>query len=240
MSENEKTPTERSGPDPRDYGFEDDRPYAANPSGTEKVDSSSINLNVPAGEGDAPPLTPEQLTRLNGYARSWHRYFAKSVDITLGITVVGFVFGILIGLFRPQYLPVGILQETAFGAVMLFVAIAFEAIMISRLGTTPGKLLFKTRITDANGNRLSLPRSLKRSYYCLFAGLGLGLPLFGLIGNLAGRYQLENNGVTIWDRASDAFVHHGDMSPIWIVFAISVCVLMIAYQIYLQFLTMAF
>lgn len=90
---------------------------------------------------------------------SWNRWLARLMD-----------YGVfyLIGLLLSLMLPFDFSDKFyfTFALQVPIVWSPIEALLITLLGTTPGKALFGVLVRDVSGNKLSFPLSLKRA--CFF------------------------------------------------------------------------
>lgn len=140
--------------------------------------------------------------------RPWIRYWARSTDTMLTALSVGGIIGTL-SVFAPISLPEGRGADAVFGAVILLVMIPVEALMLSLFGTTPGKWLFRIRVTTKGGKLLTYPQALRRSADVWLRGMGTGLiPLITLITSINAYRKLSSEGATSWDRAGNYTVSH--------------------------------
>ncbi len=84
----------------------------------------------------------------------------------------------------------------------------FEAYMITRWGTTPGKALLGIRITDKNGDHLGYAASLRRSLGVFVVGLACYIWFLPIISSLFAFYYLWWHGRTFWDSTTNTKVTH--------------------------------
>lgn len=89
-----------------------------------------------------------------------------------------------------------------------FLWVPVEALLLSTWGTTPGKWLMKTTVTDKSGNKLRFPAAFARSLYVWSWGLGIGFPYATLIGEMFSYLDLRNKGTTRWDAQWGYRVRH--------------------------------
>jgi len=134
--------------------------------------------------------------------RPWVRYWARMLDIFLFSLLVGFAIGVL----APSILDA---PDVVVGFFVMQMWVFQESILLSTLGTTPGKWLLRTRVRDANGNKLSLSSALGRSFSVWLKGCGLGIPIISLVTLIGSRGGLKRTGTTSWDRAGQYVVTHG-------------------------------
>ena len=90
----------------------------------------------------------------------------------------------------------------------LFAWVFVEALLLASFGSTPGKWLLNTRVIAQDGENPSFPKALRRSLGVWWRGLGLGLPLIGLITQISSYSKLKEDGITPWDRAAGLMVTH--------------------------------
>ena len=107
---------------------------------------------------DAPP-------RMN---LPWRRFWARRFDYflycaALSLLLRDFIYGEGISILLN--LP-----------AMLFI----EPMLLSLLGTTPGKAIFGIRVTDPDGSRLDYQTALERTWTVMWEGMALNLPLVTL------------------------------------------------------------
>lgn len=147
--------------------------------------------------------------------RPWLRYLARMIDVSLFGTIVGGIWYTI----HPASPP-----ETDFivGLVVLFLWIFFESALITFTGTTPGKWLINTRITDTSGSNPTFFDSLSRSGQVYATGLGLGLPIVSLITMVLSFRHLTKFGQAEWDRSAGTVVIHKHMTPLKIGLTITV------------------
>ncbi len=168
----------------------------------------------------APPTTTlrqrAESARAQGVrqVRPWVRYFARTADFWICGFLVGVVTGIA-GLASD-------IPQIVFGLVIPFLWIFIEALLLSTCGTTPGKWLFSTWVSDAMGNRLSFSNALSRAFSVWFMGLGLGLPIVNFITLIVSYVKLKNQGITSWDREGRYAVIHEGLSAVRITIAVLV------------------
>ncbi len=137
--------------------------------------------------------------------RPWTRFFARSFDYLLFSIVVGF----LVGLFAPYEFEI---NDFLFGYLIVFIWIFFEAIFVSKLGATPGKWIFRTKVLDSSGRKLPFSRALWRSFTVWWRGLGCGIPIVQLATIGIEHGKLTTGGFTTWDKIGGFTVSHEKLS----------------------------
>ena len=139
--------------------------------------------------------------------RPWVRFWARFCDIYLFV----FTFGVVCGIVCPSVLE---LPDAFVGISIMLMWVFVEAGFLSAWGTTPGKWLLKTKVKDLRGGNLSFSNALSRSFLVLFKGLGLGIPIVGLITLCVAHSNLKKQGWTSWDRENGSVVVHARISEI--------------------------
>lgn len=133
--------------------------------------------------------------------RPWVRYLARIVDVWIFSVLVG----ITAGLFAPSILNV---PDAVLTVGILFVWVFQESILLANCGTTPGKWLFKIKVRNGRGKKLSYSDALNRSFSVLFKGMGAGIPIISLISLLSSKSKLKKDGITTWDEDGGHVVIH--------------------------------
>ena len=149
--------------------------------------------------------------------RPWHRLAARMFDYA--------IWGLVLALLLSQLRALGVIPEAAaywlthpFLAPVVITAswMPIEALLITSVGTTPGKWLFgiylQFSISDAYARRdtsAQLMRGFKRAGHVWFEGVACGFPLLAPILVAVAYEKLAENQETDWDFAADCLVTHG-------------------------------
>jgi len=132
-------------------------------------------------------------------ARPWLRYWARLVDIYLFMIIYMVVFMFLFRVFGIDSEFVDFFPEIIVDIVLLFLFIFLEALFLSTWGATIGKALFKIRVRNMDGTKLSYQEALKRSFLVFYLGQGMGIPIFTIILGVMSYNKLQKDGITSWD-----------------------------------------
>ncbi len=149
--------------------------------------------------------------------------------------MLGFFGGLVVLFINPQWMMTSLISTVIFLAFVLFALFIAEGIIISAFGTTLGKALFRTGVVNQRGEKLGIGKSITRSLYCGVAGMGAGLPLVSLITLIMGYRMLENEGVTLWDKHTGAYIVHEEMSVLNWIFGVTVFLATFAASIAVNF-----
>lgn len=160
----------------------------------------------------------------------WARFFARHLDY-LTFYFVAIVVSMLT--FSSVH---GILTMTVGQMIIAFILLTLiwafvEAALISVYGTTPGKYLLGIHVADSEGHRPGIAQSLRRSLGAWAMGVGMALPIVGLVAQFLGHRALKRHGVAPWDRLSRTEVEHFDyrvLSPILYFFTVSALIFLAA------------
>jgi uncharacterized RDD family membrane protein YckC len=149
--------------------------------------------------------------------RPWHRLAARLFDYA--------IWGLLLALLLSQLRAVGVIPpDTAAWLTHPLVApilitlsfVPIEALLITAVGTTPGKWLFgiylQFSISNAYARRdtgTQLRRALARALRVWFEGVGCGFPLLAPLLVALAYERLIEHQETNWDFAADCLVTHG-------------------------------
>lgn len=161
---------------------------------------------------EVPPITV-QVTSV-AQVRPWVRYWARMFDIYLA-AIVG---GLVIGIFSPNaFDKPG--SEQILGLIIVFAWVFIESLLLSTMGTTPGKWFFKTSLIPPSGEKPDFSTALSRSFKVWWRGLGIGFPLASLITLIVAHGKLKKNGITTWDEDIGFTVVHERIGPVRIIVA---------------------
>jgi GYF domain 2/RDD family len=140
-------------------------------------------------------------------ATPWRRYWARSLDITLGL----FLAAVLISAVQPGLiarLSTMPGQKWVLVLVLLPPALLIDTLMYWALGNTAGKAIAGIKALEAHGRRrLSAAAYLGRNFGLYVCGLALGLPLISLITLLWSYRRAGGAAGVIWDRFSRSRVY---------------------------------
>lgn len=158
----------------------------------------------------------------------WRRYFARSVDMTIGVTVLAVIFDMIFPFgspLNPSTVDINLrylVAEQITFIVLISIYLVIEAGIISRFGTTFGKWLFNIRIHDSKGydpetnNYLSFSASLKRDFLMFVKGYGLGIILVTTITSFIQYFNVSGNklgkGRASWDKNTNAVMVHSELT----------------------------
>jgi lipoprotein-releasing system ATP-binding protein len=157
----------------------------------------------------------------------WARFWAKQIDMTLQIAIVGGGLAtLLLELDRAFNGTWGFAANAgligAFAAIFSYPLI--DALFVSNTGGSLGRAIFRFGVRKRNGERPSFGLALARAWTCLFFGQGLGI--VSLFTWWASYSNLSQFGASLWDRdAGTEVVHRGPAWWSWLVLA----VLIVAY-----------
>jgi len=149
--------------------------------------------------------------------RPWHRLAARLFDYA--------IWGLVLALLLSQLRTLGIVPDSlAYWLVHPIVApivitaswIPIEALLVTAVGTTPGKWLFgiylQFSISNAYARRdmpAQLARGMRRAIRVWFEGVACGFPLLAPVLVAVAYEKLAENQETDWDFAEDCLVTHG-------------------------------
>ncbi len=108
--------------------------------------------------------------------------------------------------FYPRFFPFSLFDHVVPFEFLAWIPI--ESVLLSVLGTTPGKFLLKTKLQQGRRKRLLFSTALKRSLLVWFRGLGMGIPIINIICMSVASSRLRILGTTSWDREENIMVSH--------------------------------
>ena len=150
------------------------------------------------------PLVSDEEAEIE-LAKAWPRFWARLLDIT----ILSFPVGMLIGLLFPSLMVMDLsprVFEIVVGMIALPLVLVVDALLLSLLGTSPGKAIVGLKVVDMEMRKLSTEAALRRNVLLYLKGLAGGIPLLNLIGYGKGHADLAERGFTTWDEATDSRV----------------------------------
>jgi uncharacterized RDD family membrane protein YckC len=139
----------------------------------------------------------------------WRRYGARSIDILVFssiFTLFATIAGLLIWPPFAHFLTAPPLWASFLILTPLGVAVTGIGVAVchARWGSTAGKWMFRLKVRNAQGGRLTFGQALAREVRVAFWGLAFGLPFVSLLMLALSHSDLDNDGATRWDRAVSA------------------------------------
>ncbi len=130
---------------------------------------------APARPAPPPELKEDVLPRLRS---PWRRWFARLLD---GCFYDMLLILLLIGVFHIRPFGMQGPQLLVFTLFALLLRLFMEPAFLALFKGTPGKLLLGLRVTDNEGQRLTYPAALDRSFAVFAYAEGLHLPIVDLV-----------------------------------------------------------
>jgi uncharacterized RDD family membrane protein YckC len=163
----------------------------------------------------ALPPHPESLSHLPSTATEtapvgsgtiagpWLRFFARSVDIHIGVFLLSLVVAILLpSLFQANGFFASQLGSTLFGMLLLPFAMAFDAAAYAICGNTLGKWTAGIKVKTIAGDRVSFFAYLKRNFSLYIFGYGAGIPIVCLVTMGSSYSHAEVQEPARWDETA--------------------------------------
>jgi uncharacterized RDD family membrane protein YckC len=155
--------------------------------------------------------TPFQWNEEKTLVRPWLRFWARYVDTLFCMFLIQVIDSVM---SVPFVIPGT--EGYIITMIVLLAWIPLESLLLSLVGTTPGKFLFGVRVRNADGSKLSFRQAFKRSFLVWWRGEAAGVPIIALIAYASGYQTLKNKlRQTTWDRDLNLTVSHRPTS-IWI------------------------
>ncbi len=145
---------------------------------------ASPDTPVPAAASDVLPQT------------AWRRFFARMLDMLLYGTIWRVILTLAFHV-NTRHMSVGLSLLSYLAALVM--TLLFEPVLLSRLGTTPGKWVLGFRVTDPRGERLTYSDAFSRTILVMGYGLGLNIPLLRLYRMFRSLRMLETDAPLSWE-----------------------------------------
>ena len=231
------------------YGVQEIAGYCAPPLpdllARVRQDAASARLPPPLpspGQRTSPMVWEPGMKSLDGM-HPWRRYFARMIDAsTLDLPVLALL---ATGLYvitpeRSGWFTKAVGNEFLAGLIFIAAGIPVEALLLSGLGTTPGKWLFGVSVRRVGGGRLGFVQAMGRAISVFVQGMGFGIPIVSIFTLVSAHQRLQKTGSTLWDAATDSVVSHVAWGPWRWVFAVLAVLASITVLFLLSILEKAF
>ena len=143
--------------------------------------------------------------KLDETTKPWTRLWARLIDVYLFFPI-----------FLIITIPFDKLYESELLLTMIYYVFLslFEAVLLAKWGSTPGKWFLNIKIFKNNREKISFSEALDRSLRRLLNGEGLGVPIIAIFTQLNAYYKLKKKGKTSWDLDLNFEIIHGKCSLI--------------------------
>lgn len=148
-------------------------------------------------------------TNLDFDPHPWHRYWARMFDCSVVYVLCILVPLVLLlmplGLFIVSVWPdipqvlINLVDVCILLPLYLMLIMVVEASLLHFFGTTPGKKLFRIRILQPSGHKLTFSQAFARTWRVFFKGCGLCIPPIALCTMICSFSYLIKHGYTSWD-----------------------------------------
>lgn len=183
-------------------------------------------FELSTADGLVCPFCATDMQRVNYYP--WRRFLARWVDLILIMLGWTLLMALVLGAMLPSYSESVAFQKSIqfFGhpliayPLMAALYILSEAGILSILGNTPGKKLYRIRLDYAGGIKPGFRVALRRTFMVWTVGMGFLAPVVNLYAFYMGHKRLSRTGVTLWDAEGDFQVSHqswGFLYTVWVV-----------------------
>lgn len=152
-------------------------------------------------------------------AAPWPRFWARFLDIQLYSWPVILLFAAIFPDMLSDEAFQGRTGDLLLGAICLPFALAIDAVILSKTGSSIGKGIAGIFLATTDGRRVEMGPSFLRNARAWVQGMGLGVPILSLFTYMAAYHDLRDNGSTAWDRATDSRVYStsDSSSRTWVV-----------------------
>ncbi len=149
-----------------------------------------------------PPPLPTKASIPIKQNRPWIRYWARSFDVKLLITVFS-------AIYLSNYIVTNIYLVLLVCVLLSCLFwILIETICLALFGSSPGKYLLNTKVVSFNEKKPHFGQSLKRSFMVWFYGNGLYIPIVSFINQYLSFSRLKANLPLKWELSSKTRIEH--------------------------------
>lgn len=136
------------------------------------------------------------IERENGMFFAWRRYWARGLDL--------FFYSLLLSMISMLVFHVninnnGIERLIIETVVQLLLILLLEPLLLNRFGTTLGKAVLGIRVTQENGEMLTISQGFTRTLLVLIKGMGLLIPIYSLYTQYKSYRRCSDYCIQPWD-----------------------------------------
>ena len=143
----------------------------------------------------------EQQAPINIVRNPWRRFFARTFDLAL--------YGIFLTSIEMLVLRINTtgkpLISIAEGFISCLIMLVLEPLMLSTVGTTPGKWIFGLVLRNSYGEKVSFSKGFDRTLAVFGRGLGYGIPIYNLVREYKSYQSCDQGEELSWD---EGFSYH--------------------------------
>ena len=142
----------------------------------------------------------------------FRRYAARIIDVQLFSGIGGFVLALIGFITFPEVFDALLMTESRMMDLLVWTPLSWImtapiiALLLSKVGTTPGKFLLGLRVRTGDGSPLTFRRAARREGILLLWGIGFGIPLFSMIAAASSYSTVSDGRPTRWDDQTDLYV----------------------------------
>lgn len=137
------------------------------------------------------------------YCHPWLRFFARCADYAIYTLLLYIGYHLILG-NKPNFSILFQVCLLLASTVLMFIV---EPMLLSTLGTTPGKWLLGISITRNEGGKLSYRDAFWRTVKMFQYGQGYHIPLYNLYCYWCCREDLQKDQLLLWDEKYNCAYH---------------------------------
>lgn len=169
----------------------------------------------------------------------WLRYLARNIDFTvytLAILLFIVVARFILGFLGMDISFLGDIPGILLAVLYVGLLISMEVFALHHYSTTPGKYFLNIRLQKSDNNYISYNDALMRTIKVWLKGLGMGIPFVNIITQINAYTDLQEKGMTSWDKEGEFSINFGELETWWIAVAIFIVAIVHVWYFALIFL----
>ncbi len=132
---------------------------------------------------------------INVVRNPWRRFFARTFDLAVYGTFITAIEHLVLHIDTTGFRFAGLLE----GFLACLIMIVIEPLMLSSIGTTPGKWIYGLVVRGSSGAKLTFSQAFERTINVFGSGLGCCIPIYILVRQYK-CFKLCNDGERLpWD-----------------------------------------
>jgi len=170
-------------------------------------------------------------------AKPWYRFFARTLDLYIGIMVIGFLAELTLGKSSVCYVNLMNTPNNGYAVGIIFMpfALLLDALICNIFGTNLGKYIFGIHIVKET-NEPTFKDWIRRNLGVWISGYAIGFPLVSLLTMHNQKKRVESNKQSSYDEKLGFNVYGDELSKFKKIRAFTVLILVYLVLFGLQFI----
>ncbi len=141
-------------------------------------------------------LLQQQESASNIVPNPWRRYFARGLDMSLYSLIVTIILLYVLRISTDGKIIARYVEFFISSGLMILI----EPLLLSKVGTTPGKWMFGLILRDKNRNKITYVKGLQRTFSIIKEGYGFNIPIYNIYKQFTSYETCSGKNELSWDK----------------------------------------